>query len=340
MEYREIAADNDGKSLAHLLLGYSHENRYFKSGMAAEDIYAKAEDNYRAAADLAETGYLKRQALMGRARMLEIKGRIDDAIAIYEKIVADRKTAREEDIKRFGLDRESAKSKLDLDLPSIEEVFGAAHIAEVQIERLKALKESGALAAASERAVPAGAPLETAEIALASTDTATLETSEPLAPEAEAIAPELEAAPAPEPIEEPIQESAAPETAAEAAAEEPAMEPAPEAAAAPEPALETPATPAEEPAAEPAAETDPEPAMEPAAELAPEAEALAPETEAATAPEPIEEPILESAVPEAAPEAAADAPAPGESAPRTDEAATTQTAQAADPPRDSMPAAP
>jgi tetratricopeptide (TPR) repeat protein len=152
-EFRETTGDPDDLAVAHIALGYCHVNKFFKSGMRDDALATQALEHYRQARLKAHSSYLKRQAMIGEGRLFEVVGNLDQAIIAYKEVVDEAAGLKESEKERYGDDSEAAKMA-GLLLPPISDMFGAEKVAQLQIDRLKALIEAGEITAAVERSVP------------------------------------------------------------------------------------------------------------------------------------------------------------------------------------------
>lgn len=94
-QYVSKASDGEAKARGEIAMGYAAENESFiKTAQGSAEQVQKLEQalgHYETALQLAPAkGYLHYYALLSKARMLELTAKPDEAIAIYEQILADR----------------------------------------------------------------------------------------------------------------------------------------------------------------------------------------------------------------------------------------------------------
>jgi tetratricopeptide (TPR) repeat protein len=163
-EYRHSSNDPQEQAAACIALGYCYENRYFSSGMLEGEYAVLARDYYETAQDYAGDSYLRRQAMLGEARIYEFLGSLDSAVSLYDQILAEE--SRKDDLEqgRYGEHIEKEGSLRSF-LPRAGDLFDSWKVAQVQKERDQILIEAREAKAAAERSVPepAGAPAQTGE---------------------------------------------------------------------------------------------------------------------------------------------------------------------------------
>ncbi len=126
--------NNYAKAQAMLGLGYSNENKHFYTN----DINAlnQADESYTKAIELGKGSELAIEAMMCKARILEQKKQEDEAIKLYEKVIADAKDIKlpkEENRFKVG----SWQYGLYQRYNTYNEVFSFSKDAEFAIDRLK-----------------------------------------------------------------------------------------------------------------------------------------------------------------------------------------------------------
>ncbi|MCX7015103.1 MAG: hypothetical protein NTW86_21550 [Candidatus Sumerlaeota bacterium] len=158
-EYRETADSAEERARASVSLGYCYENQFFDSGMQDINAGKQALYSYKQAAEATTDPYWKHRGELGEARIMEVLGDLKEAVKIYEQIIADADAEKQQDVQRFGDDKQEKKhSTFDL-LPQVSELFDARSIAQVQIDRLNALIQGGEIEAAKQLSTPpASAP--------------------------------------------------------------------------------------------------------------------------------------------------------------------------------------
>ncbi len=140
-QYRTSTNDPQEQATACIALGYCYENRYFSVGASVDEYAIRARDYFVAAQDFAGDSYLRRQAMLGEARIYEQRGFKDSAVSLYDQILAQDRNKDDVKIGRYGdhtIDEMSFRSFL----PSVGDLFDSFKVAAVQKERLEALIEA------------------------------------------------------------------------------------------------------------------------------------------------------------------------------------------------------
>jgi tetratricopeptide (TPR) repeat protein len=134
--YIDSAQTNEDRARGYNALGYAFENKFFYQG-TDQTLLQEATKAYDLAAEAGKGTYLEYQALLAKARLLELKFKDEEAMAIYEKVMKDR-APEERPVKaskkteRLDLLYQQIKDAMDL--------FSFAKTAELNLDRLKGEK--------------------------------------------------------------------------------------------------------------------------------------------------------------------------------------------------------
>lgn len=121
------------KAEALLGLGYTYENKHFYT----KDVPAlqKAEESYSQAIDTGKGTEIAYEAMLCKARILEQKLKTDDAIKLYEQVIAECKQEPAKEDSRFKVG--TWQHSLQQRFSSFSSVFSFAKDAEFALDRLK-----------------------------------------------------------------------------------------------------------------------------------------------------------------------------------------------------------
>jgi tetratricopeptide (TPR) repeat protein len=148
--YINTAKDNQDRAKGFVALGYAFENKFFYNEQD-QSILHEAEKAYDQAIDLGKGTYIQYQAMLCKARLLELRYKNDEAMEIYKKIIADRKKL-EEKIAEASTDqgsqtnratRRSQKTQAEMlseQMKMLESLFSFEKTAELNLDRLKGEK--------------------------------------------------------------------------------------------------------------------------------------------------------------------------------------------------------
>ncbi len=87
-EYINSASDADDKAVGFVALGYSYENKYFLSEQ--KDLLTAAVDAYEKAIQMGGDRSSGAQGKLGKARLLELQKKDDQAAILYEAVKSER----------------------------------------------------------------------------------------------------------------------------------------------------------------------------------------------------------------------------------------------------------
>ncbi len=148
--YIDTAQTNEDRAKGYVALGYSFEDRFFYNEQD-QSILRQAEKAYDQAIELGKETYIEYQALLCKARLLELRYKNTEAMEIYEKIIADReqlklKMAKTSSVQDSGTDeptqwsQKSQAEMLSQQIKMLMDLFSFAKTAELNLDRLKGEK--------------------------------------------------------------------------------------------------------------------------------------------------------------------------------------------------------
>lgn len=155
-EYHETAGKPDERATALISMGYGYENLFFRSEMKDESMSTAALEHFVRAAEEAKSPDLKRQAMIGQARIFEIRGLLPQAVEVYKRIIEMAEKSIEEDSKKFIDQAELENKKFPVLNPA--DMHNSLSIAKQQLERLELLIQAGDKILAEQSLPPASAP--------------------------------------------------------------------------------------------------------------------------------------------------------------------------------------
>ncbi len=149
-QYIETAQTNEDRAKGYVALGYSFEDRFFYNEQD-QSILRQAEKAYDQAIEFGKGTYIEYQALLCKARLLELRYKNAEAMEIYEKIIADReqlelKMAKTSSVQGSGTDeptkrpQRSQAEMLSQQIKMLMDLFSFAKTAELNLDRLKGEK--------------------------------------------------------------------------------------------------------------------------------------------------------------------------------------------------------
>ncbi len=148
--YIQTAQTNEDRAKGYVALGYSFEDRFFYNEQD-QSILRQAEKAYDQAIEFGKETYIEYQALLCKARLLELRYKNAEAMEIYEKIIADReqlelKMAKTSSVQGSGTDeptkrpQRSQAEMLSQQIKMLMDLFSFAKTAELNLDRLKGEK--------------------------------------------------------------------------------------------------------------------------------------------------------------------------------------------------------
>ena len=149
-QYIQTAQTNEDRAKGYVALGYSFEDRFFYNEQD-QSILRQAEKAYDQAIEFGKETYIEYQALLCKARLLELRYKNSEAMEIYEKIIADReqlelKMAKTSSVQGSGTDeptkrpQRSQEEMLSQQIKMLMDLFSFAKTAELNLDRLKGEK--------------------------------------------------------------------------------------------------------------------------------------------------------------------------------------------------------
>jgi tetratricopeptide (TPR) repeat protein len=134
--YSDSAKTDSDRARGYVALGYAFENKFFYQG-TDQALLQEASKAYDLAAETGKGTYLEYQALLAKARLLELTFKDDEAAAIYEKIIKDRTS--EEPAVAAG-PKQDRRDLIYDNIKAAMNLFTYAKTAELSLERLKGEK--------------------------------------------------------------------------------------------------------------------------------------------------------------------------------------------------------
>ncbi|MCD6386282.1 tetratricopeptide repeat protein [Candidatus Sumerlaeota bacterium] len=111
--YVESTTDELEKAKGYVALGYSFENKFFYQ-RTDQSILRQAMRSYERAIEMGKDSYIAYEAMLCKARLLELMGKNDDAIALYEKVMNDRKFVIDELKQQMAMQDKTKRGQKEL----------------------------------------------------------------------------------------------------------------------------------------------------------------------------------------------------------------------------------
>ncbi len=141
-QYVESATNDLDEARGHISLGYCFENKFFYE-RTDQNILDQARREYERAIDLAGDSYLAYEGMLCKARLLELAGKKQEAIALYEKVMDDREFVMKDFEQRVAALEERPQEELSIEQRIVKQVNSALKIftfyrsAEMELTRLR-----------------------------------------------------------------------------------------------------------------------------------------------------------------------------------------------------------
>jgi tetratricopeptide (TPR) repeat protein len=143
-QYVESARDNMDQAKGNIALGNCFENKFFYE-QTDQGVLEQAMRAYERAINQAGESYLKYEAMLNKARLVELKGEKEEALAIYEDVMEAREFVVDDFNQRMAEIEELEQAKRDVPfekqiLKQVNEaltIFTFYKTAELEISRLK-----------------------------------------------------------------------------------------------------------------------------------------------------------------------------------------------------------
>lgn len=111
--YVETVKDDVEKAKGYVALGYSFENKFFYQ-RTDQSILQQAMRSYERAIETGKDSYVAYEAMLCKARLLELMGKNDEAAALYEKVMNDRKFVIDELKQQMAMHDKTGKRQKEL----------------------------------------------------------------------------------------------------------------------------------------------------------------------------------------------------------------------------------
>ncbi len=140
-QYIETTPNNIEKAKGYAALGYAFENKFFYE-RTDQSILDQAMRAYERAIDLGGDSYIAYEAMLSKARLLELMDQKEKAVEIYEKVMADRKHVVEDfqkrvaNLKEKGMDK-TLEEEIVYQINNALQLFTFYKSAELELVRLE-----------------------------------------------------------------------------------------------------------------------------------------------------------------------------------------------------------
>lgn len=149
-DYIQTAQTDEDRAKGYVALGYTFEDKFFNNEQD-QSILLQAEKAYEQAIEFGKGTYIEYQALLCKARLLELRYKNEEAMEIYKKIIADReklklkiaKASSDQNSGTAGSKKQQQRSQaqmLSQQIKMLMNLFSFANTAELNLDRLQGEK--------------------------------------------------------------------------------------------------------------------------------------------------------------------------------------------------------